>query len=106
MTYVRVTREACCSQDDQAGPLEATYSLDDDATVDELVRKIIASGFLQYSSTNTSMVGVFGDERFVRVFSPYQFPGREPEFVAHKDDKVASAEKGRSVSFWFNWWGP
>lgn len=100
---VRIAREGCCSQDDQYGPLAQKYELHEDSTVEDLVREVIGSSFLQYSSPNTTMIGIFGNEPFVRVFSPRSFPGREPEFITSKDEKIATALLRGEVRFLFNW---
>jgi len=64
---VLVLREACCSQDDQLGPLEATYDLTDGMTVFEFVRTVVRSRFLQFSSTRTTLTGFVGDAPIVKV---------------------------------------
>ena len=81
---VHVEREACCSQDDQIGPLTATYELPDQATLQDLVDNVLRSGFLQFSSTHTTMVGSIGATDVVRVFGSsfkaprYVEPGDRP----------------------------
>lgn len=62
-----VVREACCSQDDQIGPLEATYDVPAGATIQDLVEAVVRSGFLQFSSTHKTMVGTLGDTDVVQV---------------------------------------
>jgi len=64
---VRVLREACCAQDDQLGPLEATYEVPHGSTIGDLVLAIVESRFLQYSASHTSLAGFIGEEQFVRV---------------------------------------
>ena len=66
---VQVLRDACCAQDDQLGPLEATFEVPQCATIGDLVSIIVESRFLQYSSSHTSLVGFVGEQPFVRVFS-------------------------------------
>lgn len=56
---VHVMRDACCSQDDQLGPLENTYSLPSGATVMDLVRAVVDSQFLQFSSTHRCITASF-----------------------------------------------
>ncbi len=76
---IHLTREACCSQDDQLGPLEAVQDLQPDATLQELSEVIASSGFLQFSSTHAVMVGQAGNEDVVRVsaLNPGQPPALE-----------------------------
>lgn len=81
---VQVEREACCSQDDQIGPLTATYESPHHATLRDLVDDVLRSGFLQFSSTHTTMVGSIGATDVVRVLSSsfkaprYVEPGDRP----------------------------
>lgn len=80
-----VTREACCSQDDQLGPLAVAYKLSADATLQELTDAVIRSGFLQFSSTHSVMVGEVGNDGMVRVFSPYSAHLRCPLYLKGAD---------------------
>lgn len=68
---IRVLRDACCAADDQVGPLSKEMNLDGQASLQSLVDAIVASGFLQYSSTHTTMLGYVDDAAVVRVHSPY-----------------------------------
>src|SRR5690606_32426645 len=47
---IEVTREACCSQDDQLGPLTLQIELAEESVIWELARKIGEANFLQFSS--------------------------------------------------------
>mgnify|MGYP006945565034 CR=1 FL=1 len=47
---IEVTREACCSQDDQLGPLNLQIDLPEDSSIWELAREIGEAKFLQFSS--------------------------------------------------------
>lgn len=53
----RAREVADCLEDDQLGPLESSYGVAPDSTLKELVDKIEASRFLQYSSSHTTMLG-------------------------------------------------
>jgi hypothetical protein len=66
-----VTREACCSQDDQLGPLAFVYELSVDTTLQNLTEAVIRSGFLQFTSTHSVMVGELRNDALVRVFGPH-----------------------------------
>ena len=101
MVKVRVRREACCAQDDQLGPLEAAYPVTPATTIDELVRTIVESRFLQYSSSHTSLVGFAGAHAFVRVFSPHHAEGREPEYALPCSSLVTEVARDQTVEFRF-----
>lgn len=80
-----VTREACCSQDDQLGPLAFVYELSADATLQDLTDAVIGSGFLQFTSTHSVMVGELGNDAVVRLFSPYSGQPRGPQYLKAAD---------------------
>jgi hypothetical protein len=65
---ITVHRQACCSQDDQCGPLEAEYVIEADATFSSLIEIIIKSGFLQFSSTHNRISGEADNKRLVEIF--------------------------------------
>ena len=96
-----VTRQACCSQDDQLGPLDATYTVSANTTVEEFVDQVIQSGFLQYSSTHTSMLGQADSIDIVKVFSSYYLPGRAPQYLVPASESAARLLHGRNVRFRF-----
>jgi hypothetical protein len=98
---ILVTREACCAQDDQLGPLDATYALEPGATLRELVEQIIRSGFLQYSSSHTSMLGKAGSVEIVKVYSSYYLPGRAPEYLVAASEPAARLLEGKVLRFRF-----
>jgi hypothetical protein len=98
---VRVFREACCAQDDQLGPLEATYDVGSGATIGELVLAIVDSKFLQYSSSHTSLVGSVRGKPLVRVFSSYYAPDRVSEFSVPSTALVANVVGDQPIEFHF-----
>jgi len=98
---IQVSREACCAQDDQLGPLEMVYNLSSDATLSELVQKIVASRFLQYSSSHTTMLGEAGTVGVVKVFSAYYCGNKEAEFLAAPDEPVRSVIAANVLHFRF-----
>ena len=49
---IEVVREACCSQDDQLGPLSIEVDIPERAMVWELAREIGEANFLQFSGTH------------------------------------------------------
>ena len=95
-----VLRDACCSQDDQLGPLEATYSFEPGATLADLVTSVVDSRFLQYSSSHTTLTGYIGGTEFVKVFSDLHLPGRTPAYVL-ASDTLLSNEIASTVEFRF-----
>lgn len=98
---VRVLRDACCSQDDQLGPLEATYSFGPGATLADLVTAVIDSPFLQYSSSHTTLTGFIAETAFVKVFSSFHLPGHAPEFLTARDALLERTVTGKVVEFRF-----
>jgi hypothetical protein len=80
-----VTREACCSQDDQLGPLAFAYELSADATLQDLTDTVIRSGFLQFTSTHSVMVGELGRDTLVRLFSPHSEHLQGPQYLKPAD---------------------
>ena len=98
---IQVLREACCAQDDQLGPLEATYEIRSDATIGDLVSTVVESRFLQYSSSHTSLVGLARGRQVVRVFSPFYTQNRSPEFAVHPADLVSALVADQPMEFRF-----
>lgn len=76
---ILVLREACCFQDDQMGPLEATYEVDERCRLDDFLEAVERSGFLQFSSTHTTMSCRFADKEVARVFKPSLLVRRKPD---------------------------
>lgn len=95
---VRVTRQACCAADDQAGPLEAVYAMSADATMAELVERIRASKFLQFSSTHNRLSGEVDGVCVVEVFAGW---GRGPQFHADPGAAVAAVVGRHTLDFCF-----
>lgn len=89
---IEVNREACSAQDDQLGPLSMAYELPDRCSVEDLLRVVIASRFLQFSSTHTAMRCCVARVEVATVFSPHVTPVREPLFI------VASATSIQSIA--------
>ena len=53
---VKITRQACCAQDDQLGPLTLNLELPESSTIQDLAKSLGESGFLQFSSTHNLIV--------------------------------------------------
>ena len=80
-----VTREACCSQDDQLGPLAFVYELSAESTLQNLTEAVIRSGFLQFTSTHSVMVGELGNDGLVRLFRPRSGHPQGPQYLKAAD---------------------
>lgn len=74
-----VRREAFRFQDDQIGPLEAEFCIEDGATFASFIDEVVASGFLQYSSTHDPLTGETDGRALVEVFGPAGARFRSPE---------------------------
>lgn len=93
-----MTRQACCAADDQMGPLEASYTLAQDATLADLVERIRASKFLQFSSTHNRLSGEVDGVCVVEVFAGW---GRAPQFHVGPQARVDSVIGWRPLDFFF-----
>ncbi|RYH50062.1 MAG: hypothetical protein EON54_15790 [Alcaligenaceae bacterium] len=97
----QVTREACCSQDDQLGPLAFVYELSADATLQDLTEAVIRSGFLQFTSTHSVMVGELGDDGLVRLFRPHSGHCQSPQYLKAADTLVRHLSGPAGLHFRF-----
>lgn len=64
---VHIIREACCSQDDQLGPLEIQLECDENSTLEQVINEICRVKFLQYSSSHNHMIGRIDDQKIVEI---------------------------------------
>ncbi len=100
---IEVRREACCSQDDQLGPLETELELPDDCTLAEFVQAVFDSRFLQFSSTHTEMSCRIGTQGEVaRVFSRDLWRARQPVFRLDPKSLIAQLAATGLISFVFD----
>ncbi|WP_051293700.1 hypothetical protein [Pseudoduganella violaceinigra] len=97
---IRVLRDACCAADDQAGPLELKIELDAPASLQDLVETVLASGFLQYSSSHTSMLGFVDDAVVVRVFS-LDYTNAQPHYLVDPATPIGTAVSSGLLDFRF-----
>ena len=67
---VRVIRQACCAADDQVGPLEAHFLVEQGQPLSVLVERIAASRFLQFSSTHDRISGEVNGRDIVKMPAP------------------------------------
>ena len=95
-----VAREACCSQDDQLGPLSATYDLDAGATLQDLADTVLRSNFLQFTSTHSVMAGRVEGEAVVRVFGP-EGSFRKPQYLKPPNALAKDVVGGSALNFRF-----
>ena len=99
---IEVHRQACCAQDDQMGPLARTFELPERCSLESLVNAVVASRFLQYSSTHTALHCRIAGKEVAVVFSPDEVPARGPFFVVPPDTAVQRiAATDREVEFVF-----
>lgn len=97
---IEITRQACCSQDDQMGPLEMTFDVQPNNSLRSLVAQVIERGFLQYSSTHTTMIGTADGIDIVRVNSPY-YKNEQPEYLVDPELPISEVTKNGSIHFRF-----
>jgi hypothetical protein len=99
---IAVHREACCSQDDQMGPLDMAFELDAQCRLDAFLIAVMGARFLQFSSSHTEMSCRAAGVEVARVFSPYTEPRRATAFVAAPDALLQSLAPGGAVDFIFD----
>ncbi len=97
---IEITRDACCAQDDQIGPLEMAFEVAPDALLRDLVTIVVNAGFLQYSSSHVTMVGFAGKTEIARISSPY-YTKREPEYLLSPDLSISELLKNGQIHFQF-----
>lgn len=94
---VHIIREACCSQDDQLGPLEIQLEFDENATLEQIIKEICRVKFLQYSSSHNHMIGRTGDQKIVEILLPQE----EIIFHLQKDSSVKDLIAESELNFSF-----
>jgi hypothetical protein len=104
---ITVHRQACCSADDQMGPLEAKYRIETQTTLSTLIKEIITSNFLQFSSSHDHLTGEVEGRKFVEIYStngfytPYGSYCKMPEFIVDPDENAMKILGGKFLSFHF-----
>lgn len=101
MVKIEVHRQACCSQDDQMGPLDHTFELADEGSVKDLVEAVCAARFLQFSSSHTTLICRISGRDVATVFSPYLEPRRETVFGVPPDTLIRYIATDNAVEFVF-----
>ena len=99
---IMMVRQACCSQDDQIGPLDAFYEVDERCRLDEFLDAVESSGFLQFSSTHSAMGCVFAGKEVARVFRPLYLVRRKPTFTIDPATLVRDIPTRGHVGFFFD----
>ena len=99
---IAVHREACCSQDDQLGPLDMAFELDGECRLDAFLAAVMGARFLQFSSSHTEMSCRVAGQEVARVFSPYAAPQQATAFVAAPDALVHSLAPHGAIEFVFD----
>lgn len=85
------------------GPLAQTFEMPDRCSIEALVSAVVASRFLQFSSTHTTLHCRIAGKVVAVVFSPYEVPAREPLFAVAPGTAVQSiATTDRGVEFVFD----
>lgn len=98
---IMVRRQACCAQDDQFGPLEAEYEVDERCRLDEFLDAIERSGFLQFSSTHARMSCWIGGRKVGTVFGPGHLVRRKPWHAIDPASPVRDLASKGMVEFVF-----
>lgn len=98
---ITVHRQACCSQDDQVGPLEAEFHIDTNASFASLIQEIVQSGFLQFSSTHSRITGEVDGRGLVEVYSPDGASPKLPEFTVNPSTAVIELLGESVLAFYF-----
>lgn len=67
MQEILIYREACCSQDDQLGSLALRLNFEENASLEQVIQKVLELNFLQYSSSHNQMFGIAKNQKLVEV---------------------------------------
>jgi hypothetical protein len=98
---ITVHRQACCSQDDQIGPLEAEFHIDANASFGSLIQEIVQSGFLQFSSTHSRITGEVDGRGLVEIYSPDGVCPNLAEFTVNPSVPIIELLGERVLAFYF-----
>ena len=86
---LEITRQACCAQDDQLGPLTLNLQSSDLSTIQDLAKAIGESGFLQFSGTHNLIVVCSGGVELLSIPSLGN-ESRSVEYAVNKFDLAAN----------------
>lgn len=96
MEKVEITRQAVCAADDQIGPLDLVLEVKSGESIRSLIERILANGFLQFSSSHNVISGFAGENEIARVFS-----SSEVEYLISCDSPWVEHLPSKSMSFRF-----
>lgn len=98
---ISVLRQACCAQDDQIGPLEADYDVDETCRLNEFMDAVERSGFLQFSSTHAQMSCRIGGRKVGTVFGSGYLVRRKPVHAIDPATLIRDIPSDGAVEFVF-----
>ena len=96
---LQVTREAVCLADDQLEPLELTREFGADATLEDLVREVVRTGFLHFSSTHHTLIGRSAEIPLVRI--EHRWATQHAEYLVAPDTKLVAVIDHAGLHFRF-----
>lgn len=94
---IEVTREACCSQDDQLGPLTLQIELAEESVIWELARKIGEANFLQFSSPR-NVIDAYCAGKLLFSIPAVGASGATVSYAVGRDDPVSRHLKEPRIS--------
>ncbi len=97
-----VNRQACCSQDDQIGPLQKTFELEQNSNLEHFVTEVLNSGFLQFSSSHIEMVCRIGGSEVARVHAPSLLRRKSTVFLISPATEIRTFSQAPQVEFLFD----
>ena len=86
---IEVVREACCSQDDQLGPLSIEVDIPERAMVWELAREIGEADFLQFSGTHRN-IDVYCAGKHLFSIPAVGIEGGRVEYIVGRNDMASN----------------
>jgi len=98
---ITVYRQACCSQDDQLGPLKAEFNIGANTTISSFIQDVVKSNFLQFSSSHNRITGEIDGKEIVVVFSKNFTNNRQPEFKVSPGTPAIDLLNEKEISFYF-----
>ena len=86
---IEVIREACCSQDDQLGPLSIEVEIPEKAMVWELAREIGEANFLQFSGSHR-IIDVYCAGKHLFSIPAVGIGGGRVEYIVDRNDLASN----------------
>lgn len=97
MKTIQVTREACCSADDQTNPLTLRIEVPESEPLEKFIGRIISQRFLQFSSTHAIITGFAFGKPIVKIRS--RLFSTRAEFLIGADTTVAVCLQDNLLDF-------